>query len=205
MKNKTKKLKSIHVIIICIIVISLIAILFYNMVQIKEEGITAMEGYEKAEAIALEWNATAELVEVNSFWATDYEGNSSAWSYTFYDSQSQFISDSGSFMYFKLFVKIYSNGTVFEREFSGLQSHVIESWNIDSNESYQIALENEQVSTFVSSPTAELQSLELNYFYNQTCWNIIWKDLEFYEEDRSYKLLAYINASNGEIVSIELY
>ena len=201
--NKTQAY--VIVLIAIIIVISTLAIVLYTA---KSEGITAMEALEYSDAYAYEWNEDGELFSMG---VIDYsvpphdldgeEGRYNEW-FCLYAVPTNNGTNTSSILF-----KVDSNGTVIEQgraEDSNLFEYsyngFVSNWTIDSNEAYDIAMENSDVLNWLEQhPDAKLNLFNINHmdYLGETAWRISWID----KSDSNYGYMSVcIVADTGEVI-----
>ena len=194
--------------IVAIIIISALAIL---LIYEKPQGITAMEAVELSNVPAKEWNENAELISMG---ITDY---------TFFTENSTSPQSGSNGLYNEWFCtyavlhngntnassisfKVCANGTVIEQNrvenslIFELGVEFITNWTIDSNEAYDIALNNSRVQDWLEQhPDSYLLYFNINKM-DLTMWHISWIDKS--ESNRGF-LSVGIVADTGEIIVSE--
>jgi len=158
------------------------------------EDISAKEGLQIAEEAAMEWNADSILVYVMKSSTMINEGTFSAWGYKYWNETSNEC----------LGVKAYGNGTVTTRETGYYKENPIYNWNIDSDEAYEIAIENDEIQEYLS--TFERAYIERFTLFggegdSDPTWKIHWSYSGGIFRDPKHAEIR-INARNGEVVGV---
>ncbi|MCK5397475.1 MAG: hypothetical protein KAJ33_04435 [Thermoplasmata archaeon] len=190
------KIMYIGLVLAIIIIIALTYIAFFNS---NNDFITAKEAINIASPYAEEWNENAVLVAMTD---TDYSadpatyvfpegknGKFSEWFCTYVVETD--IGNSTSAIQFK----VSSNGTVIEQfQVNNSAGFVYEgmvlNWTIDSDDAYEIAISNEEVSMWLQEhPNSKMAGFGLSS--KSEGWTIIWCDDEVCRT-------VYIDYATGE-------
>ncbi|MFW6142024.1 MAG: hypothetical protein ACOC53_05635 [Candidatus Saliniplasma sp.] len=130
-----------------IITLLLISLMTSGCIEIKDdpEGLTALEGIDLAEEVASNWSENAVLVYVGKSGSMVSGGVYSRWGYRYAASSN--VSNSVE----QIGIAVNADMTYTIREFEGtLHHHPIYNWNIDSDEAYETAKDNDQIQEFFS-------------------------------------------------------
>ncbi len=176
--------------------------LYYQFAYVKEdEGITAMEGKEIADNIALNWSENATLIQIGTSLISE-SGKADTW-YVMYELPTK-IGTVGETKEFKVF----SNGTVKEI-FSSSGKYwgksLEENWSIDSDKLISIATSNERMKEWLSNHhDAEIEDfgigINLEYSENPICV-ISWMSWGLWDNPQSARII--IDADTGEVLYVE--
>lgn len=164
------------------------------------EGITAIEGREIADQIALNWSENATLIRVSQG-EESQEGRCFSWFYTYSDSPVI----NNNTLEIGITVNTNSQTTVTEEgnisQFELLNGvSIISKWVFDSNEAYEIAIDNSEIASFMNHNPKTDGFFLVNETGNPT-WFIDWTyDAGF---DNPKWANIQIDANTGEVLYVE--
>ena len=185
----------IVVISLAIIVIIVVASLGYYLVYQKNSGITAMEGREVADEIAIDWNENAILINVRAINMCD-DGTSESWVY-YYSPTLNIVGNTNC-----LSVWVFSNSSTRLRyDAEPGDGRPINNWDIDSDEAYEIALSNYEVNLFMLK-NPKFDTFQLGHSPSGNfIWYLGWSDNGFLDNPSS--IYVQIDATTGQVLSVE--
>lgn len=189
--NISQKKKKLLTIIIIIIIIATGLIFLYEP---KPEGLTALEALELADEVALEFNENATLKYLRGL-ECDRGYSNKHWEFTY-------CGQNGTNESFQIDIAVHGNGTVYSRYKLFINSHPelpdpdkINNISLDSNEAFEIALNDSQSRKYVKGSTSEMR-------YIDNTWSIT-----VYEHHKIALWLdstgAQININEDGIVTVE--
>jgi len=184
-----------------IIILLLISLMTSGCIEIKDdsEGITALEGLEVAEEVALNWSENAILIGVRKGGSIVSGGVYSSWSYSYA------ASDNVSTRVEKFGVGINADMTYNTREYEGtLRHNPIYNWNIDSDEAYETAKDNDEIQEFLSKyerATVERFTLFGGEGGSDPAWKIHWSSMRGFADPKHAEIR--INARTGEVIEVD--
>ena len=193
-----RKMPARMILIIVVVIIVLFSTIYF--LSRDEVGwITALEGNEIADQTALNWNSSAELVEIRSY-SIDNNGYSVSWRYVYTSSSTPSNLVKG------LEVLVFSNGSFNVNELPNPPSFIpISNWVIDSSEIVETAKENSAVSSYLSEyPNADISVMAL-VGQNESGLNCLWT-IEWVDEgwlDNPHWTRIRLNGTTGEVVEVE--
>jgi hypothetical protein len=167
----------------------------------EPEGITAIEGLSAANNFANNWHEDAVLESVIMLTDKDQVNGSTSkgWYYTYY-SPSNIVNYTFNYsIYETIQVYVFSNETIISEAISGGGVLSITNWTIDSDDAYDIALNKQEISMFLSTYSAHIDSFSLANIDNRTTWSISWVDWKYNPKWASID----IDANTGEVLSVE--
>lgn len=191
--------KTVHCLIITLLLISFMK---SGCIEIRDnpDGITALEGLEVAEEVALNWSENAILIGVRKGGSIVSGGVYSSWSYSYA------ASDNVSTQVEKFGVGVNADMTYNTREYEGtLRHNPIYNWTIDSDEVYEIAMGNENIKEFLSKyerATVERFTLFGGEGGSDPIWKIHWSYSGGIFGDPVHAEIR-INARTGEVIEVD--
>ena len=200
-EGSKSKLFIVSVIVIILVIASIGIYLIGGGASV--EGITAMEGSEIADEVALNWSANATLVSVRIAGSMGDVGHFSAWYYVYAETSN--VSDDTECVE----IKITADGEhLISYEHILGPSRPILSWNIDSDEAYEVAKDHPEIKNYLSTYSGvvvESFSLGQGGTYGPNpVWYIHWEDYSIASTFENYhKAWVRIDAVTGEVLDIE--
>ena len=189
-----------------IIALLLISLMTSGCIEIKEdpEGITAKEGLNLAEEVASDWSENATLVIVNKGSSMVSKGSFTAWGYGYYHMNESIESGRDKFDLYT--IRVYSDMTFESRETlnTTARQSPIYNWNKDSDEAYEIAMENESIKEFLSEYSrASVSGFTLfgGEGGSDPAWKIHWSSMRGFADPKHAEIR--INARNGEVIEVD--
>ena len=204
MEESKKRIVVISLAIVVIIVVASLGLYLYNgdSGEASLEGISAMEGKDMADEVAISWNSSAILTQVENYnyHVQPYEtirlnsnGESIAWTYVYSDNNP---TKSLTIWYY---VIIYENGTYGSGEIQSHSYREITDWNIDSTEALEIASSYPPFQEWRdSSGKPYLHSMGLIAYPEETRWNVFFMDSDGWVLGE-YSM--WVDATTGEVIS----
>ena len=189
----SKNLKLIAIIIVAIVVISS---LFYFAIQ--NTRITAMEGREIADGVALDWNNTAVLVTIHNIGSVGRSGFSSEWRYTY----ANFTDDINLTRALDVIVSYDGTWAINERERPPTR-YAIVNWTYDSDKIVELARDQSEIEYYLLRfPNAKIETMALSCGLDeQHIWYILWSNSGFIDDPHS--AVIKLDANTGEILFLE--
>ena len=171
-----------------IVIIIVIASIGIYLIGGGASGITAMEGREIAEQLALNWSDNATLVHVT--------GNpQQAFAFRYWDLTNNAINC--------LEVTVYTDKTAETRLTRCLHDeYPISNWTIDSDDAYKTAMDNEEIKSFMQhNPTLDSFSLASPISSNGSIWYIYWAYNAGIDDPKWAQI--HIDATTGEVLYVD--
>ena len=187
-ESTTEGSKSKLIIVSVIVIILVIASIGIYLIGGGASGITAMEGREIAEQLALNWSDNATLVYVTG-------DPHQAIAYRYWNLTNNTINC--------LEVTVYTNKVTETRYTRCLHDeYPICNWTIDSDEAYEIAMDNENINSFMAHyPTLDSFSLATPRLDNNSVWYIYWCYNAGFDDPKWAQI--QIDATTGEVLYVE--
>ena len=186
-----------HLFIIIPVIIIIISALFYVVFFNEASGITAMEGKEIADNLAIEWNESAELVHVMGMGQKYENGKCEKWGYSY--------SNNNTYIFSKGFtVTVFENGSFYIGELERPPSILsIKNWSIDSDKVVDIAKSNPNIEQWLNTyRNDDPQSIFLIALTNDTViWEIEWSNSGFMDDPKWAQI--QIDATTGEVLFVD--
>ena len=167
-----------------------------------DNGITAMEGKEITDRIAYNWTPDAKLIGIHKGDEMVSPGKCLMWFFYYYNSSNQ------SLPYHYIKIEMYSNGDaisiVLNNWWFTNKSKPIENWTIDSEDAYNIAINNNEIKKWLEiNDKAKVEGFHLvNSYDNYT--NPRWViQIDNYEKGNDGIFATIdIDAITGEVLEV---
>ena len=174
-----------------IVIILIIASIGIYLMNSGASGITAMEGREIADEVAIAHNNVSKLVYVHGIGEINSDGTAYKWRYTYANESNS------------LEVIIDSNGGYQMNELENPPSNAqIINWTLDSDKIIEIAYSNSIISQYLAEyRQVDLQSIAFAARLNSSVCSIEWVDWGFMDDPHSARI--WIDATNGEVIDVE--
>ena len=192
--NKSKAV--IAVVVVFVIVFSAIGFFLFKG-EASVEGITALDGYEIADEIAMDWNVNNSLESVRPAGILTDDGKFSAWNYAFSVNINSTTQNS-------LIVVVNMTGDYTTEEGGPHQVTYykeISNWTIDSDKAYEIFLNNEEIASFMNNNAFISNFILMNTSSGNSFWYIQSSDIS----DGTLRMANIeIDATIGEVLHVHV-
>ena len=188
-----------------IVVMLLVALLVFQALPSKEEGISAMEGEKIADNVAKNWHNDSVFVYLGSM-NSDKDGFAEKWYYVYYSPSTKVV-ENNTTRYEMAYIYIDSqHSTKIDATFA-VDSEIgvpIKNWTLDSTDAAKIAKNNPTIKLYLDKHgNADTgYTLQITEKYpNQAVWYITYVDMGFFDDPHNAEI--YIDASTGNILFVE--
>jgi len=192
-ENPVEGSKTKLIIVSVIVIILVISSIGIYLMGGGASGITAMEGREIADEIALNWSANATLTRIQK--GADMYGNFNGWGYSYFDEP--IITNSTKCAN----IGIKTNGTTSIRISTVLgDRQPMGMWSIDSDVAYEIAKDNSAIKSFLLHRPV-LDTFSLGNSTGTPTWYIEWGYNAWIDDPHWARI--EIDANTGEVLFVE--
>ena len=203
MEEKRTSLILISLAVVSIIIIASLIIIILDSSEL--DVITALEGRDIAEPIALSWHDDAVLEHI-VMTDKNINGKSNSWRYRFYSPSSANTTNNYT-QYDVLSVSTYSNGTLDSyTSITGIIQGNITNWTIDSDEAYEIAKNNRMIANWLSKyqPSFRIDLWGDGIYGSNSVWDFYFDDMSLASVFENYhRAEIHIDAHTGEVLFVD--
>lgn len=205
------KMRHINVILIIILLLTTLS----GCIEINPDEdiktITALEGKEKADKIANEWNEDSILVLVGSVGKGDDSGGRTAWYYSYYSRPSTKVVDNVT-KHQHVNIRVNSENEVSKEEFWSRKGEDITNWTVDSDQAVEIAKQEPEIESYLDEYDDASLGMTLKMWDNlpngeknpnqdSATWSIGWEDMGGFDDPKHARV--FVDAESGEVLYVE--
>ena len=195
-ESPTEGSKSKLIIVSVIVIILVIASIGIYLIGGGASGITAMEGKEIADEIALAWNASAVLVGGGGSNEILNDGRATCWQFSYHND----LRGNGTY---EFRVWVYTDGSNKAEEIrlnAPTNVNAIVNWSLDSDSIMNIALQNSEINSFMKhNPTIDMFIIKGGA--DTSIWSIYWVYNAGFDDPKWAQI--QIDANTGEILYVD--
>lgn len=195
--RREKMIKKSKILLTLLVIVTLVIIgIFLSIIPDEKEAITAMDGKIVADEIASNWSVNATLVGVRKSGSANTQNQFQSWYYIYWDASNN------SRPHKCIEIRINTTGYT-EHTFEDWSSPniPIENWNIDNDNAYEIAINNENIKSFLKHNPI-IDGFSLSSGSNQAVWVIEWAYDAGIDDPKWARI--EIDATTGEVLYVEV-
>jgi len=163
------------------------------------QPVSALDKIDFANQIATDWKSDSILYAV-CMQEQNNNGEITAWRYEYYSPSTANIVNNNHTIYTCGKVYLFSNGTHIIKSFNSSNIYPIDNWTIDSDDAYDIAMENSEITSFLHHEPCPFL-FQLSNDSVRSIWQIEWCYDAGFDDPKWAEI--HIDANTGEVLYVE--